>query len=183
MKDKAKDLLEWVIRPTLHALDMHSERAETLVLATALAESGGTETRQKGGGPARGLWQMEPTTHDDLYKTYLFPTLFKRHPELPRKLRKASLYVYGGSFPPPSDLLFHNPRYACAMARIKYWRVPTALPDTLEGMAAYWKEHYNTRCGKGTVKHFLEAWENRSGSGGNSSRASRRAAAHCSRLA
>ena len=161
MKDETKDLLEWVIKPTLRALGMDGEQAETLMLATALAESGGRHTRQIGGGPALGLWQMEPDTHDDLYITYLFPTLFLRRPELPTRLKRASLYIFGGSFPPSSDLLIHNPRYACAMARIKYWRVPDALPDTLTEMAEYWKEHYNTRLGKGTVEHFLGAWENR----------------------
>ena len=87
MKEQNRDLLEWVIRPTLHALDMAGERAETLMLATALVESGGRHTRQIGGGPALGLWQMEPETHDDIYTHYL---LLHRQ-DLQTKLKKASL--------------------------------------------------------------------------------------------
>ena len=157
MKDETKDLLEWVIKPTLYTLGMDGEQAETLMLATALAESGGRHTRQIGGGPALGLWQMEPATHDDLYDNYL---LLHRQ-DLQPILKKASLYVFGGSFPPSSDLLIHNPRYACAMARLKYWRVPGPLPDTVPEMAEYWKTHYNTDGGKGTVEKFLKAWDAR----------------------
>ena len=47
--------------------------------------------------------------------------------------------------------------YACAMARIHYLRKPEPLPahDDIEGLARYWKEHYNTFLGKGTVEEFV----------------------------
>ena len=52
-----------------------------------------------------------------------------------------------------------NDLYACAMCRIHYQRVREPLPDAddLEGQAAYWKAHYNTPLGAGTVEHFIEA--------------------------
>ena len=33
---------------------------------------------------------------------------------------------------------------------------PTTIPQTLEGQAAYWKEHYNSSEGAGTVNRFIE---------------------------
>ena len=49
--------------------------------------------------------------------------------------------------------------YATTIARLIYWRVPRPLPaaSDLEGLAAYWKAHYNTAAGRGTVEHFLKA--------------------------
>jgi len=42
---------------------------------------------------------------------------------------------------------------------LHYRRVPAALPkvDNLSHQAKYWKAHYNTVKGKGTIKHFMEA--------------------------
>ena len=60
-----------VIRPALAVLDLHSDAAEALVLATAGVESNLTWLVQHGGGPARGLWQIEPATASDLFETYL----------------------------------------------------------------------------------------------------------------
>lgn len=53
--------------------------------------------------------------------------------------------------------LRHNPMLALIMTRLKYKLIPAPIPKSLEGRAAYWKEHYNTEAGKGTVKHYIEA--------------------------
>ena len=57
-----RDLRVEVIRPALRALDLWSPAAEDLVLGTAAQESGLAYLRQIGGGPALGLWQIEPAT-------------------------------------------------------------------------------------------------------------------------
>ena len=60
----AKDLREDVVRPVLKVMDKWSEAAENLVLGTAAKESAmGQDLRQRGGGPALGIYQMEPATH------------------------------------------------------------------------------------------------------------------------
>ena len=41
--------------------------------------------------------------------------------------------------------------------RLKYWRVPRAVPNTTQGKAEYWKKYYNTEGGKGHVDHFVDA--------------------------
>lgn len=161
MKQANKDLLELVIKPVLAILAQADPRMEgrwpeNLILGTALAESPNRLIRQTGGGPALGWWQMEPVTHDDVYNHYL------RYPNqtgIYECLKEASQYA--GPFPAPASLLAWNTRYACAMARIHYWRVPDPLPKTIAGMAEYWKKHYNTSKGKGTVKKYCEAWRKR----------------------
>ena len=43
--------------------------------------------------------------------------------------------------------------------RLKYKRdkYPLPLIGDLEGQAKYWKRVYNTKLGKGTIEHFMEA--------------------------
>lgn len=138
-----------LIRPTLQKMGYHSLAAEELLLGTALAESNLKARRQFGDGPARGLFQMEPATHDDLWANYL-----KFRPQL-----GAAVRLFIGQARPSADLLEFNDAYACAMARTLYLRVPKAVPaeGDLPGQAAYWKQHYNTPGGKGTVEHYLAA--------------------------
>lgn len=47
--------------------------------------------------------------------------------------------------------------YATAMARLVYYRRPEPLPEAhdLDGLARYWKAHFNTDLGAGTVEGFL----------------------------
>ena len=49
--------------------------------------------------------------------------------------------------------LVRNLAYATAICRVRYARVPGALPAAhdIDGLAAYWKAHYNTALGKGTA--------------------------------
>jgi hypothetical protein len=62
----------YVLRPTLERIGLHSNSAEILLLGTALTESGDMHyLRQLGNGPALGVYQMEPTTHEDIYDNYL----------------------------------------------------------------------------------------------------------------
>ena len=49
-------------------------------------------------------------------------------------------------------------RYACAMARIKYWRVPFPISPDIEDQAAYWKRIYNTPLGAGTITKYVWAY-------------------------
>lgn len=152
MKKSSQDLLDMIIKPTLYDLGMDSEEAETLMLGTALAESGGHAITQVE-GPALGLWQMEPRTHNDIHENYI-----RYRPSLYVRLKAAA--QYGGALPPVPEVMTWNARYACAMARIHYRRFQEPLPLTIEEMAEYWKKYYNSPVGRGTVEHFIEAWRN-----------------------
>ncbi|MBF0309227.1 MAG: hypothetical protein HQL56_06840 [Magnetococcales bacterium] len=145
-------LVTYVIRPCLERLGLHSKAAEELILGTAIQESGLRFLHQIGGGPALGLWQMEPATHDDIWSNFL---AFK--PSLGGLILDAG---HGTTFRHP-DRLVSDLDYACAMARAHYFRQPMSLPAAgdLAGQAAYWKRYYNTPKGAGTVEEYIANWQ------------------------
>jgi hypothetical protein len=127
-------------------------KAEQLMLGTACKESKcGLWLVQLGGGPALGLFQMEPgmTGHDDIWANYL-----AFQPDL--TLRVKLLMILSET--PRAEEMVGNLYYACAMARIKYVRDFFEIPADLAGQAAYWKRVYNTRIGKGTIEEYIAAW-------------------------
>lgn len=142
-----------VIMPALKKIGLYSEAAAELLLGTALQESRLTYLNQLGGGPAKGVFQMEPATHDDIWKNYL---AYRR----PLAIDVACLAHQRNS-----DALVTDMLYAAAMCRVHYLRVPAPLPaqGDYEAQAAYWKEYYNTFEGAGTEDEYLENWETYSG--------------------
>lgn len=132
-------LREWVVRPVLRRLGLYSEAAEELLMLTAATESLCGKYLHQVGGPALGIYQMEPATCRDIYDNYL-----KYREGLAAEVEK-----YGSS----SADLAGNLYYATAMARIHYLRVPEALPSAMDvnGLARYWKDHFNTHLGSGTI--------------------------------
>lgn len=50
-----------------------------------------------------------------------------------------------------------KPIYSGLAARLYLSNIAEAIPADLDGQAAYWKEHYNTAAGAGTVDHFKAA--------------------------
>ncbi|MBF0214130.1 MAG: hypothetical protein HQM00_11315 [Magnetococcales bacterium] len=142
-------LCEHIIRPTLQRLGLWTEAAEELVLGTAIQESGLRYVRQLGSGPARGLWQMEPATHDDLWTNHL------------NSRTKLGLNVLGPYTKPDPGRLVWDLAYSCAMCRVHYLRCPGALPPAgdLNGQAYYWKKYYNTVHGAGTIGEYLANWQ------------------------
>jgi len=138
-----------VIRPALEKLGMWSTAAEELVLGTAIVESSLIYLRQHGDGPALGLWQVEPATHDDLYANYL--SYRQELSALLMELRAPALSL--------EENLASNLMYGAAVCRLCYYRQPEALPEAgdLEGQAAFWKQHYNTPPGAGTVGKYMRA--------------------------
>lgn len=105
-------------------------------------------------GPALGLWQMEGQTHADIHLNYL---RFNR--ELQRRVWHLASHFLT-DIPDPIELV-GNLNYACAMNRVHYYRVKQALPpaNDARAMAEYWKQHYNTPLGKGTVAKALPHFE------------------------
>lgn len=130
----------------------HSAEAVELLMLTAATESSlGTYIRQSRKGPALGVMQMEVATHDDIWVNYL-----GYREELGNKV----LFAAGMGNGPDVRCLEYNLAYSIAMARVHYLRVPEPLPKAsdIEGMARYWKAHYNSKLGKGTVEKAVEAY-------------------------
>lgn len=148
---ESKQLLEEVIAPTLIFMGMDSPAARNLLLGTIAQESHMGRWLKQINGPALGIAQMEPATHDDIWTNYL-----AYRPSLVAKLEQ--LLCPGFS---KVEQLKWNLAYATAMARIHYRRVPKSLPeaDDHELLGMYWKEHYNTFEGKGTLTEFNHNYE------------------------
>lgn len=145
----AKQLRIEIVRPALQSIDMHSEAAENLVMGTAAQESRLKYVRQLGGGPALSLFQMEPETYNDLWANYL-----DYRADVSAAIRK-SLSTHTT---PPAERLKWDMRLGAIMCRVHYRRRPEPLPDAGDvwGMAAFWKQHYNTVLGAGTEQEFVD---------------------------
>ena len=55
------------------------------------------------------------------------------------------------------EILERNIAAGIVHCRLKYWRVPKRMPNSIEGQAKYWKRYYNTEQGKGDPQHFIDA--------------------------
>lgn len=146
-----RDLRKLIIAPALASIGLGGDNAEELMLGTALQETGcGRWLAQRGDGPALGVWQMERTTHTDIWKNFL-----SGRPQLGMSIRKLEC--------PGIEPLFQlegNLYYACAMARLVYLRVDEALPKAgdIAAQAAFYKSHYNTAAGAASVAAYIDNW-------------------------
>ena len=157
-----KDQLQDLITRTLKDLDaeckvMFTQSAVDLLMMTAAHESRlGTYIKQQG-GPALGIFQMEPATHEDHWE-YITP----------RGWLYDALVAMNLECDTNASTMEYNLRYAIVMARIHYYRQPEALPEETEryrGMggkeeylrklAVYCKKYYNTSAGKATALKYL----------------------------
>ncbi len=140
----------FIVRPAIERLGHWSPAAEQLVMATGMAESGfqfiDQVDKASKPGPAYGWWQMEMPTDEDIWGNYL-----RYRNDLAMKVRQLMILTISGA-----DNLHGNMFYAAAMCRLQYLRAGGTLPDIadIDGAAAYWKKHYNTVRGAGTVESF-----------------------------
>lgn len=143
-----------IVRPVLALLALPSPRySEHLLMGTAAQESRFRYLKQLGSGPALGLFQMEPATFRDLWDRVVLRNAIGREVQ--------AFLVPGVA---PVQQLVWNLHFACAMCRLHYFVRPFKMPtpDLEVGARAdpkvlgeLWKEHYNTRMGKGTVSEFV----------------------------
>ncbi len=138
-----------IIAPTLQRLSLWSVVAQELLLGTALQESGLAHLAQHG-GPARGVYQIEPATHDDIWENFLH-----YRPDL-----RMAVLALTAAWPDRETQLATNLPYETAIARLVYLRAPAPLPPSPdpELLAAYWKAHYNTPLGAGTAVQFADTY-------------------------
>lgn len=154
-------LMLFVIRPALTVISgadaaLGGDAAEELVLGTAAQESKlraldqVTSRSDRTPGPAYGLWQMERSTHDDIWENFL-----RHKPALAARVRDLM-----APWPDPVMQLMSNLSYGAAMCRIHYFRAPAPLPQpgNPAAQAAYWKRWYNTPAGKGQPADYIANW-------------------------
>ncbi len=54
--------------------------------------------------------------------------------------------------------LEYDLKFAILLCRLRYRAVSSPLPDTLEGLAQYYKTYYNSSAGAATPEDFIEAF-------------------------
>ena len=151
-----KHLLELVVRPTLKGLGLHTVAAEQLVMGTITQESHAEYLKQLGQGPALGIAQMEPATHRDIWLNYIAYRKDLKVLLVGIMSGEARQTLAAKGVPPDCELIGNLP-YAVAMCRVHYLRVKESLPAAgdVDGLARYWKRHYNTAQGAGTEAEFV----------------------------
>lgn len=137
--------LRRLIRETLQPIGLYSLPAEELLMLTAAVESNLGHYIYQVRGPARGIFQMEPTTEKCLWDNFI---KYKSE-ELQEDISEYDTI--------DEDDLSYNLAYQVIMARMHYLRVPKPLPRSHDrrALAQYWKDHYNTHLGRGTVEKAL----------------------------
>lgn len=150
-----EQLLELIITPTHKYMggNYQSDSADLLSLCTAAIESDcGYYIKQNDGGPALGIWQMEPPTHSDIWANC---DVLK---DLDFECLICDLQCLAGvNYKKCKSHLVNSPMYACAMARLKYSMDSKALPEItgdrildVHNFYNYYKRVYNTELGKST---------------------------------
>jgi len=134
--------------------------AEELVLGTAIKESGLIHLKQIGGGPACGLWQIEPFTGRDIIERYYYRDFRLRAVSrmLNRVLNQANPVILEERL---IRELTSNLVLGCIVCRLKYRDAKPKLPNAgdLEAQSHYWKDHYNTAAGDGKPEEYVSAWK------------------------
>ncbi len=143
-------LYTFIIKPTLAHMGprYEGETAERLLLGTIAHESKGVHLDQRLSakddvlGPAIGIYQIEPATHDDLWDNFL---LFRS------KLGSKIQNLLAG-WPDRDTQLAANLSYATAIARALYYRQPDKLPKPTDedGIWWYYKRYWNSIHGAAT---------------------------------
>jgi hypothetical protein len=150
---RADQIRNSVIKPVLHRLGSmtpckYSEAAENLLMGTCATESlMGAFIRQHPTGPARGIFQIETETAQSILDNYVaFRPQFQ-----------AAVDVYMTQEPIEQQLIT-NLALQTVIARLVYYPKPQPLPDAndVHGLGAYWKTHYNTMQGAGTIQKFVD---------------------------
>lgn len=117
-----------------------SEAVVRLLLMIAAHESGGFLFCRQKGGPALGIFQMEPATYAAVLE-YLTRT--GKFPAISRSL--------------PPERMVTDVEFAAAIARVYLYMHKEPLPeaDDFEGMARYAKKYWNTDAGKASAEKYL----------------------------
>lgn len=145
-----------VIEPTLLHLTRYNKRmlstdALNLMCGTVLlegAKGNHVAYHKQIKGPALSPFQVEPDTMFDNYQNFISA----RHDlnDLVDELRISDSR---------EEDLMCNPFFACAMARIKYWRSPKAIPAEASGKAAYYKSIYNSHKGAADIEKAIDVFK------------------------
>ena len=115
-----------------------------MILETAVVETGLGRIEDTTVNAGMGLTQFDKLPFDDIKQ---------RNYHLRKKIYedlKVDIHLIDWN-----DLRY-NSFLSLLFTRMFYLLKNEHIPKTIEERAAYWKLHYNTKLGKGTVEHYLE---------------------------
>lgn len=143
---------QYVLMPSLSLLQLYSKDAEELLVFTCAVESeGGTYVHQIN-GPAVGIYQCEPNTHNDLWRNFII-----------HRNNFVTQLAMNFSIPKIPDIskLVTDMMYSTAICRLHYFRVKEHLPlaDDLDAIWLYYKLYYNSSKGKATKDKAIKAYQ------------------------
>jgi len=157
-KSQLRELIQDVLVYLNPDVPYTADAVELLMLTAAQESKMGTYLKQIK-GPAMGIFQMEPATEQDIWNNFL-----RHNSALEKKMQRFRSYTFSTSTNGDQLLqpMHYNLAYQIAMARVHYWRKVEQLPSlkNVLAMATYWKNHYNTSLGKGTVEEAIKNYNN-----------------------
>ena len=143
------------IKHALKETGLYSHDMYYLLLGTAATESDFGKITKQVNGPALGIFQIEPATHQDIWKNYLAykPKLTER------VLRTKWKWI------PWQTQLRYNVKYQTVMAAVHYQRALERLNYRLPShkkpwsLAWFYKLTFNSYKGKGTTIRFYQKYK------------------------
>lgn len=140
---------KFILRPTLEKLGLYSPQAERLLTMIVAHESLKGHYIVQTTGQAKGVYQMENPTHDDVLRW-----VYNNRIELYKQIAEM-----GDNQPSPVKMIT-DLDYATAMARAFFLRFPEPLPTGSDmELAQYAKKRWNTHLGKATPEDYLKAYQ------------------------
>lgn len=122
-------------------------RETSLAMMCAAHESRMGTYLQQVKGPALGMFQMEPRTHDDLFDNFLI--------QQPKLLN----WVLDHSTPSHhADQMAWNLKYSICMFRVFFMRFKEPIPVSIYDQSKYLKKYWNTEAGKATAQDYYKAY-------------------------
>jgi hypothetical protein len=142
---------QFIITGPISELQLYSKDAEELMVFTCAVESEGGTLLAQINGPALGIFQCEPNTHNDLWRNFIFNQ---------NNFVSILALNFGINAIPPASRLITDLKYASAICRLHYFRVKEKLPDyqDIDAIFAYYKKYYNTPLGKSTKEKSIKAY-------------------------
>ena len=128
--------LQQLIDQVLSEHKSNTPGAMMQLLVTAAIESRcGYFIKQLNGGPARGIFQMEVSTFNDLWRVVFENNIFKRNNLYRLCHFPANIQMAGtcAEYIPPAERLVDNYRFAIIIARENYMRYREPLPKIVDG--------------------------------------------------
>jgi hypothetical protein len=147
--------------------EAYANRTARLLFGTAAQESGLVWERQRSlqfdslvGGFSK--WQLEKESVQASLQLFQFPSQSFL-------LKTATNFLFCDPHAPVTwathytldeilemMTLDNNDKIGCLFARMHYFRVPSAIPESLEEQAAYYKQYYNSPLGAATVEQYID---------------------------